>query len=115
MDEAIADATIEAFAPIGLSKPKLSLKLLSKPPFRFLHDLVMNTSRATGFGAGLFDDEDMDPKAMDKAGKIGFLTKVQTLVGICIGEPLPMKPESIARRPRAPYKTTTSWFGYVSL
>ena len=95
MDESIADATIGAFAPIGLAKPKLSLKLLSKPPFRFLHDLVMNTSKATGFAQGLFGDEDLDPKAMDKAGKIAFLTKVQTLTGICIGKALPMKPGKV--------------------
>ncbi|GMI46905.1 hypothetical protein TrCOL_g2573 [Triparma columacea] len=70
-------------------KPKMSEKLLSKPPFRFLHDCVTATMKAvdTGFAEGLFDESEMDSKAFsDKQGKCDFLDKLITYVGICNGE-----------------------------
>ena len=33
-----------------LQKPKFNQKLLTKPPFRYLHDIYTNTAAATGFG-----------------------------------------------------------------
>jgi len=36
-----------------VSKPKCSDKLLSKPPFRFIHDLLMGIGKATEFDLGM--------------------------------------------------------------
>ena len=58
-------------------KPKMNQKLLSKPPFRYLHDIFTATNQATGFGTGLFQGEELDSKSItEKDAKINFLVKL---------------------------------------
>ncbi len=41
-------------------KTPLTAKLLSKPPFRYLHDLVMEVLRNTGYAEGLYFEDEMN-------------------------------------------------------
>ena len=67
-----------------VAKPKMSEKHLSKPPFRFLHDVISAITRETGFGEGLYSGDELDAKSItDKSGKIDYLNKIFNLVGIC--------------------------------
>lgn len=54
--------TQAAFAPLGLTKPPLTDKLLARPPFRYLHDLITETAHATGFAKekGVLQDKQWD-------------------------------------------------------
>jgi len=71
-------------------------KLLSKPPFRYLHDIFIATIGATGFANGLFTDEEMDSKANhEKDAKIQILTKMITLTEMMVGEKIDVKPSKI--------------------
>ena len=68
-----------------ITRPKLSDKLLSKPPFRFLHDLVMEMIKVTNFGTHLYDPEESDSaQVTDKEKKMGFLDKIIKVVGVSL-------------------------------
>jgi len=71
-------------------------KLLSKPPFRYLHDIFIATLGATGFAQGLFSEEELDSKFNhEKDGKINILTKLITLTEMIVGEKIDVKPSKI--------------------
>ena len=88
VDADVAEATREALRPL-ISRPKLSDKLLGKPPFRFLHDIISNVTKATGFADGLFEGDELVGTAIKgKEPKCSYLTKIITCVGIALGEPI---------------------------
>jgi len=75
-----------------IQKPKMTDKLLQKPPFRFLHDTITAVSTTTGFGEGLYQGEELDSAAItDKQAKLNYLDKIFRLVGICHGKPIDVR------------------------
>ena len=63
------------------TKPKLSTKLLTKPPFRFIHDIVTATLESTGFPHGYFTPDELNSKAFsEKSQKLAFLNKLLLLL-----------------------------------
>lgn len=60
-----------------IRKPPLTEKLLKKPPFRFLHDIVTNIINETGFLKGLYNQTEMQSENVkDRDTKIAFLQKL---------------------------------------
>jgi TRAF3-interacting protein 1 len=45
--------TAEMFSSL-FEKPKMSEKLLLKPPFKYIFDIIIETSNATGFAKELY-------------------------------------------------------------
>mmetsp|Transcript_6078 Transcript_6078/g.10124 ORF Transcript_6078/g.10124 Transcript_6078/m.10124 type:complete len:763 (+) Transcript_6078:105-2393(+) len=79
-----------------IQKPKMTDKLLNKPPFRFLHDTISAISSATGFGEGLYSGSELDSGSIgDKNSKIAYLEKCFNLVGICLGAPLDIRANKV--------------------
>lgn len=74
----------------------MSEKLLSKPPFRYLHDIFTATQAATNYGNGLYSGEELDGKAItEKDAKINWLVKLISLTELVVGEEIDVKPTKI--------------------
>jgi hypothetical protein len=79
-----------------LTKPKCTKKLLSKPPFRFLHDIVTGVRNVTGFPKEYFTAKELNSANFnDKASKVAFIEKLIRLVSIGVGEALPTKASKV--------------------
>jgi TRAF3-interacting protein 1 len=67
-----------------IQRPKMTEKLLGKPPFRFIHDTISALMEATQFGIGLYSGDELNSAAItEKQAKIDYLEKIFNLVGIC--------------------------------
>ncbi|XP_051880815.1 TRAF3-interacting protein 1 [Pristis pectinata] len=79
-----------------IKKPPLTEKLLSKPPFRYLHDIFTEVIRITGFLKGLYTDFEMkSDNVKDKDAKIAFLQKAIDVVTMVSGDSLSVKPARV--------------------
>jgi len=55
--DAVIQKTIKILKK-SVKKTPLTPKLLGKPPFRYLHDLISEIIRNTGFAKDLYNDEE---------------------------------------------------------
>ena len=97
IDAAILEKTRKELGAI-IKAPKLSDKLLKKPPFRFLHDIVTNVIKANGFATKLYTADEMDSaKVQEKDAKVHFLQKIISSVNytLKLQPPLAAKPIKI--------------------
>ncbi|XP_053090328.1 TRAF3-interacting protein 1 isoform X2 [Pangasianodon hypophthalmus] len=95
MNGSVAKKTQETLGKV-IKKPPLTEKLLSKPPFRYLHDIVSEVIRTTGFMKGLYGEAEMkSDNVKDKDSKIAFLQKAIDVVMLVSGEPVAAKPARI--------------------
>lgn len=74
-------------APL-VRKPKLTENLLRKPPFRFLHDVICEIQRNTGFASALYTEFELNSSNVkDKDSKVNFLNKIIDTVAEVTGRP----------------------------
>lgn len=60
-----------------VKKPPLTEKNLSRPPFRFLHDIVHNVVDTTGFLQGVYTPEELDAANItSREAKTAFMQKL---------------------------------------
>merc|ERR1711966_244167 len=70
-----------------ITRPTLTGKCLKKPPFRFLHAVISEVIRATGFGEGLYNSSEQDAESIgDKQAKLDFLNKMISCVSFALAE-----------------------------
>ncbi|XP_031356031.1 TRAF3-interacting protein 1 isoform X3 [Photinus pyralis] len=79
-----------------IKKPALTEKLLRKPPFRFLHDVITNVVRETGFLKGLYSERELvSENVKEKDDKIAFLNKVIEATKVITGMDLAVRPSKV--------------------
>ncbi|CAI5455034.1 unnamed protein product [Caenorhabditis angaria] len=71
--------TIELYAGL-ISKPTLTEQLLSRPPFKFIVDIVTNIIKSTGYLKDEFDKDELAAAGTDKTSKAAFLDKLISLL-----------------------------------
>uniref|UniRef100_A0A8C7QCR1 TRAF3-interacting protein 1 n=1 Tax=Oncorhynchus mykiss TaxID=8022 RepID=A0A8C7QCR1_ONCMY len=95
MNASMAKKTQDTLGKV-IKKPPLTEKLLTKPPFRYLHDIFSEVIRTTGFMKGLYVESEMkSDNVKDKDAKMAFLQKAMDVVMLVSGEPLSAKPARI--------------------
>jgi TRAF3-interacting protein 1 len=89
--------TQQLLEPLLGGRPRLTDKLLGRPPFRFIHDVVTSLTAATGFGEGLFTPAQLDPtKVTNKATKVEYLGLLIKCLSIHLGVQIEARPQKIA-------------------
>ncbi|XP_008327307.1 TRAF3-interacting protein 1 isoform X2 [Cynoglossus semilaevis] len=95
MNAAVVKKTQDTLGKV-IRKPPLTEKLLNKPPFRYLHDILSEVIRTTGFLKGLYGENELkSDNVKEKDAKIVFLQKTIDVVMLVTGEPLAAKPARI--------------------
>eukprot|EP00984_Skeletonema_dohrnii_P011711 scaffold4693_cov113-Skeletonema_dohrnii-CCMP3373.AAC.4 len=91
------DEAMRVLQPL-FPRPKLRSRLLSKPPFRFIHDIVFAIIQSTKFpNTGLFTDAELDSSTFknNKEAKIDFLDKLIALVNASRESPVLVESRNI--------------------
>ncbi|XP_060875849.1 TRAF3-interacting protein 1 [Metopolophium dirhodum] len=79
-----------------INKPQLTEKLLNKPPFKFLHDIVTNVIQSTGYLTDVFTDEEIiSTNVTTKESKIKFLEKLITAIQSTTNKTISARPSKI--------------------
>ncbi|KAK7877243.1 hypothetical protein WMY93_032044 [Mugilogobius chulae] len=95
MNPAVVKKTQESLGKV-IKKPQLTEKYLSKPPFRYLHDIFTEVIRTTGFMKGLYSDTEMKSENIqDKEAKMLFLQKAVDVVALVSGSALTVRPARV--------------------
>jgi len=88
--DTLASATAAQLKGI-IKNPKPDAKLLKRPPYRFLRDVVIEVAKQTQFLDGLFTAEEAGNDKASKDEKIEFLRKAIDATSFATGESLAVK------------------------
>ncbi|VDM16296.1 unnamed protein product [Hydatigera taeniaeformis] len=95
IDPKVIKKTQDALGKL-IKRPPLTDKLLSRPPFRFIHDICSSLILSTGIMKGLFTAEELNADCIkDKEAKSTFLKKVVDYATAAHNHSLDIKVSSI--------------------
>ncbi|CAD7091247.1 unnamed protein product [Hermetia illucens] len=95
VDPAVIKKTQESLGKF-VKKPALTEKLLNKPPFRFIHDIVNAIIKETGFLEGLYSKTELiSENIKDRDAKINFLQKLIDVIKLTTSKNISARPSKI--------------------
>uniref|UniRef100_A0AAG5CXT7 TRAF3-interacting protein 1 n=1 Tax=Anopheles atroparvus TaxID=41427 RepID=A0AAG5CXT7_ANOAO len=95
LDAAVAKRTQTSLGKF-VKRPALTEKLLRKPPFRFLHDIVHAIVREHGLLDGLYTADELNSDNIkDRDSKMAFLQKLIDVVKLTTGQELKVRPSKV--------------------
>uniref|UniRef100_A0A1Y9H9J7 TRAF3-interacting protein 1 n=1 Tax=Anopheles farauti TaxID=69004 RepID=A0A1Y9H9J7_9DIPT len=95
LDAAVVKRTQSSLGKF-VKRPALTEKLLRKPPFRFLHDIVHAIIREHGLLEGLYTADELNSDNIkDRDSKMAFLQKLIDVVKLTTGRELKVRPSKI--------------------
>eukprot|EP00471_Norrisiella_sphaerica_P009991 CAMPEP_0184493594 /NCGR_PEP_ID=MMETSP0113_2-20130426/26433_1 /TAXON_ID=91329 /ORGANISM="Norrisiella sphaerica, Strain BC52" /LENGTH=720 /DNA_ID=CAMNT_0026878913 /DNA_START=20 /DNA_END=2182 /DNA_ORIENTATION=+ len=101
--EAAVETTKKLLLPF-IKKPPLADKYLMRPPAKYILDVCISMTNATGLMQGLFTPEELDPKTYKGADKKQnkkliaiFIKKMIKFTSLAIGQQLPIKIPDVMR------------------
>ena len=84
-----------------ITKPKLVEKYLSKPPPKYIYDIIVNTMEVTQFPKGLYSDSELDPEKFKndqfKNERMDFIQKAVDITKIVLKEKIDVKVKNICK------------------
>jgi len=87
--------TVNMFSHL-FSKPKVTEQLLSKPPFKFLLDVISQTIKTTDFAKNLYKPEEFSRDFYDtREKKIDFFRKIIALTSLMLNQEIEARPTKI--------------------
>ena len=79
-----------------VQKPKLVEKYVKRPPFRWLHELIISVLNAKSYRQDLFEGPELNGKDMTaKEDKYAFLTKIRDTVAADLGVEIDLNPQKV--------------------
>ena len=82
--DAQIEKTVEDLREANKSNEKLlraiSAKMVRRPPFRFLHDIIINMLNAHNYHADLYSGDELNGRYMERDAKFAFLQKIVDVV-----------------------------------
>jgi len=84
-EEADPEWVIQTQQTLGelIKRPKLTGALLQKPPFRFLHDIVSEVTKVTGFASGLYQEDELQSAKIKVCARVAPTLALRSRAQCC--------------------------------
>ena len=96
MTESLIASTVEVFKPYGKLMPSLDPKYFKRPPIKFLALTVAALYKKTGFGKGLFTEDQLKGNLPEREDKLNFFGQLKKYTEVVLGEKIDVEPREIA-------------------